>query len=242
MAKEEIFTTPVGHLEEFRNRLIKCLLIIVLVLPVGWYFSQPLITWIWQKFCPPEMGSMYYTAPMEFFFLRMKISFIGALCIAMPFIVWHVNAYITPALYHKEKRLIFPLCTSSLFLFLSGAAIGLFGIFPLLMRFAVGMQTDGVKPWINVSSCVGMAAWLMLGFGICFQLPVFLLILINLGLISATGLRKLRPYIVVGIFIVAGLLTPPDIVSQLTMALPTWLLYEFSLFIGTRMEKKCSTD
>ena len=208
---------------------------VCLLIPAAWPLSQLLINWIVRTLCPPELGSLYYTAPMELFFLKLKFSAIIAICVAFPYIMHHLWSYISPGLFRREKRMIRGACGFSFVLFVSGAAIGVFAVFPILMRYSLSMQTTEIKPLINVSSCLGMAAWLMLGFGLCFQLPIVLVGMMRLGLVSVERLRRLRPYIVIGIFAVAAILTPPDIISQLAMGIPTWMLYEISLMIGARL-------
>ena len=231
-ANKHGYSTVVNHIEEF------CIVAVCILLPIAWPFSQLLIDWIVQTLCPPELGSLYYTAPMELFFLKLKFSAIMAICVASPYIMYHLWSYISPGLFKHEKKFIREACGFSLLLFLMGTFLGLFVIFPILMRYSLSMQTVDIKPLINVSSCLGMAAWLMLGFGICFQLPIVLVGMMRLGMISVERLRKLRPYIVIGIFIVAAVLTPPDIISQLTMGIPTWMLYEISLMIGGKLSAK----
>lgn len=235
------YATVVNHIEEFRQRLIHCIIAICFLIVVAWPLSQLLIDWIVRTLCPPNLGPLYYTAPMELFFLKLKFSAIMSICIASPYIMYHLWCYISPGLFRREKRMVRGTCSFSFLLFVLGAAIGLFVIFPILMQYSLSMQTTEIKPLINVSSCLGMAAWLMLGFGICFQLPIVLLGMISLELINVEQLQRLRPYIVVGIFLVAAILTPPDIISQLTMGVPTWLLYELSLIIGKKFfSRTCS--
>lgn len=240
MKNSNVQATVLEHLEEFRLRLIKCLVVLILLLPIAWFFALPLIEWISGDLCPQEMGAMYYNQPMEFFFLRLKMACVIALCLEIPYVAWNLWRYLSPALLSQEKKLIGSMSFASFILFIIGGALALLFVFPTLMKFSVNMQTDGVKPLINIASCFEMIIWLLLGFGICFQLPIILLGLIKLGLVSVERLKKLRPYIIVGIFIVAGVLTPPDIISQLTMALPTWGLYEVSLLIGQLIERKNS--
>lgn len=238
MKNRHAYTSVIGHLENFRKSFINCISAVLVLFPCAWPFSKSLLSWITMTLCPPEMGAMYYTHPMGFFFLRLKISFILAITIAIPIIAWNIWTFILPALYKKEKKLLQIFSLSSLLLFTFGASLVIFFIFPTLMRFSVEMQTSEIRPLFNASSCVDMLIWLILGFGLCFQLPIILLGAIKIGLISVVKLKMLRPYIMVAIFIVAGLLTPPDIISQLTMAIPTALLFELSLLIGKYIERK----
>lgn len=229
------YATVVDHIEEFRHRFICCIVVVCLLTIAAWPLSKILIDWLVKTLCPPDLGPLYYTAPMELFFLKLKFSAIMATCLAVPYITYHLWSYISPGLFRREKQMIRGTCGFSFLLFVLGAAIGLFIIFPILMQYSLSMQTAEIKPLINVSSCLGMAAWLMLGFGICFQLPIILIALMRLGLISVERLQNLRPHIIVGIFLIAAILTPPDLISQLVMGIPTWLLYEISLIIGKRI-------
>jgi len=237
MGDGEKHATAIEHIEEFRQRLIKSLIVLFLFFPVAWPFTQPFINWVWKHLCPPDMGPMYYSAPMELFLLRLKIALVMALCVGMPFISSQIWAYISPALRKSEKGLTFPLCITSFFLFALGAIFSLLVVFPLIMKYSIEMQAEGAKPWFNVSSCVGMTAWLMLGFGICFQLPILVLALVKFAVVKLAVIRRLRPYVYVSIFITSAILTPPDIISQLAMALPTCILFELSLIIGKWIEK-----
>lgn len=236
MKNSKKHATIIEHLEEFRLRLIRCLIVFAFLLPLAWYLALPLIEWISDVLCPPELGQMYYNQPLEFFFLRFKMTCVIALCIEIPYIAWNIWQYLSPALLSQEKKLIEGMCLGSFILFLLGGALALLFVFPTLMKFSIDMQTDGIKPLINIASCLEMIVWLLLGFGLCFQLPIVLLGLIKIGLVSVARLRLLRPYIIIGIFVISGILTPPDIISQLTMAFPTWILYEGSLFIGKFFE------
>lgn len=235
MGNKHGYTTVINHIEEFRYRFICCIVVVCLLTVVAWPLSQFLIDWIVETLCPPDLGPLYYTAPMELFFLKLKFSAIMAICLAAPYIMYHLWCYISPGLFRREKQMIRGSCGFSFLLFVLGASIGLFVIFPILMQYSISMQTTEIKPLINVSSCLGMAAWLMLGFGICFQLPIILIAMMRLELISVERLQKLRPHIIVGIFLIAAILTPPDLISQLVMGIPTWLLYEISLMIGKKI-------
>lgn len=232
---DHAYGTIIDHIEEFRTRLIRCIICVCIMMPIGWSLSPLFIDWIAKELCPPELGTLYYTAPMELFFLRVKFSAIFSIGVTLPFIMYHIWQYISPGLLRYEKKAVKISCGFSFLLFLCGAALGLFGVFPILMYYALSMQTENIKPLFSVNSCLSMSAWLMLGFGICFQLPIILLGLVRFGIVSVKTLRHSRPYIVLGIFIVAAILTPPDIISQLSMAIPTWLLYEVSLVIGGKI-------
>ena len=241
MINEKTYASYVTHIEEFRRRLICCLLTVIFFVPLCWLATTHLINWLWTSFAVEELGTMVYSAPMEMFFLRLKLAFILSICAAMPVLMWNIGRYIYPALHAHERKIALSLSCGGAFLFAGGAAIALFLTYPLIMRFAYSMHTEMVQPLLNVSSCVSLACWLMLGFGICFQLPILVLALVKLGVLSVPTLKLIRPYVVIGIFIVAAVFTPPDIVSQIMMGLPAWLLFELSIvvarFISPRRSK-----
>jgi len=221
-----------AHLEEFRIRLLIILLVITILIPVGWQFSQPLIDWLWRMAAPDNAGKMVYTTPMELFFVRLKLSLILSLCLGSPVIAWHSIKFFYPALYSHERYYVGVLSLFSMILFILGAWLAIIVIYPMVLRFSYSMQSNTTIALLSVNSCVELACWLMLGFGICFQLPILTLFLLKIQIVSVASLTRLRPYIVVAIFIFAALFTPPDIVSQLTMAIPTWLLFEISVILG----------
>ncbi len=219
------------HLEELRIRLLIIILVICILLPVCWCFSQELIDWLWNTASPVTADKMVYTKPMELFFVRLKISFILSIGIGSPVIVWHIVKFFAPALYANERFVACVLSFLSIILFAMGAALALIVIYPMILHFSYSMQSMTTIALLSVSSCIDLACWLMLGFGVCFQLPILTFFMVKIQVINITGLIKLRPYVIVFIFIIAALFTPPDIVSQLTMALPTWLLFEVSILL-----------
>lgn len=222
----------IGHLEELRIRLLLIILVICILLPFCWQYSQSIIDWLWHTATPDNAGKMVYTKPMELFFVRLKISLILSLAIGSPVIVWHTARFFVPALYTNECIAIGVFSCFSAILFATGAALAIIVIYPIVIHFSYTMQSETTIALLSVSSCIDLACWLMLGFGICFQLPILTFFLIKMQIISVSALEKLRPYVVVSIFIIAALFTPPDIVSQLTMAIPTWVLFELSIILA----------
>lgn len=228
--------TLIEHLEELRIRLLKCIILLALLFPAAWPLSQVSIEWMKRSLCPAQLEGLYYMAPMELFFLRIKVSAAMALFAAIPLIAWQAWAFVSPALFKGERRAVLLLTLSSAFFFVAGALFALFAIFPILMRYSVEMGSPEIRPMMNVSSFVEMSGLLMLGFGICFQLPIAVFILVRTGVAGVAAFKAARPYVIVGIFIAAGILTPPDVVSQIAMALPTWALFEISLFLAAWAE------
>lgn len=219
----------IDHLEELRRRILISLVCVVLFFLPGYLLAQPSIEALKRYAAPPGV-MFYYLEPMALFFTRMKLGLVFAGLFAFPVIAYQCWRFVAPALFQKERYYISRLSGMSTLLFLLGVAFSLFGVFPALMRFAYGMSTADIAPMLQVGSVVSMATLLSLGFGIMFQLPIVVFFCVISGMISLEAMRKARPFIVLVIFVLAALLTPPDVVSQLCMGLPTWLLFEISLF------------
>lgn len=225
------------HLEELRRRLLRMLLSVAVFAIPGYFLAQPLIDWVQRWACPAD-ASLYYMQPMALFFVRLRVGLVCAVAFAAPLIAYQVWCFVVPALRPKETRVVSRLAGASALLFALGACFALFAVFPGLMRFAYGMGSATIRPLLQVESVVSIAFMLVLGFGLMFQLPIILFFGVAFGLIGVGTLRHLRPYLVLGIFVLAALLTPPDIISQLCMALPTWLLFEVSLLILAPLERR----
>ncbi|MDD4538206.1 MAG: twin-arginine translocase subunit TatC [Lentisphaeria bacterium] len=219
----------IDHLEELRMRILKSLVCVVLFFAPGYLLAQPSIEALKRYAAPPGV-LFYYLEPMALFFTRMKLGLVYACLFAFPVIAYQTWCFVAPGLFQKERDYITRLSGVSTLLFLVGVAFSLFGVFPALMRFSYGMSTADIAPMLQVGSVVNMATLLSLGFGIMFQLPIAVFFFVISGMISLDAMRKARPFIVLIIFVLAAVLTPPDIVSQLCMGLPTWLLFEISLF------------
>lgn len=230
--------TLIEHLDELRSRILKCVLCIALLFPVCCYISMPSIIWIKRTFCP-ELKELVYLQPLELFFTQLKVSFIMSIILSFPCIAYHIWKFTSPALFRHEKKYIKSFVFVSTALFLVGASFALFLVYPALIRFSISMGSSDIVPMLNIQSVINLAAMLMLGFGIVFQLPVFVFILAKTGLVKTETMSKGRPYIIVTIFIIAAVLTPgPDVLSQLAMAIPSLILFEISLFLAKLSERK----
>jgi sec-independent protein translocase protein TatC len=186
---------------------------------------------------------MIYTAPQEFFFTQVKLAIFGAIFIAFPVIASQIYMFVAPGLYRNERQAFLPYLIATPILFLLGAALVYFVAMPLAMKFFLSMQQTGdtqvqIHLTAKVSEYLSLIMALILGFGICFQLPVLLTLLARAGLITADGLKRYRRHAILGVFVVAAVLTPPDPISQISLAIPTILLYELSIFAVRLVEKK----
>ena len=228
----------IDHLEELRKRIFVMLYVTVAMYVPGFYLAKPAIERLQKYGCPPDT-ELIYTAPMDWFFTQLSMGLVFALLFASPVIAYQIWKFVAPALFKHERVAISRVSGFSCFLFIFGIAFALLFIFPAIMRFSYGMQTENIKPQLRVDEVVYLAVMLMLGFGVMFQLPIVIFFLALSGLVSIDTIRKSRPYFIVIIFIVSAIMTPPDVISQIAMALPSWLLFEISLlFARAALRKK----
>ena len=248
--EEEIETSKaplIEHLLELRRRLIWSMLAVFVAFLVCFWFAKPiynLLLWPYRLAVGSDVPiEMIYTAPQEFFFTQVKLAVFGAIFIAFPVIASQIYMFVAPGLYRKERQAFLPFLIATPILFLCGAALVYFVAMPLAMKFFLSMQQTGdtqvqIHLTAKVSEYLSLIMALILGFGICFQLPVLLTLLARAGLITADGLKRYRRHAILGVFVVAAVLTPPDPISQISLALPTILHYELSIYAVKLAEKK----
>ncbi|HUU24497.1 MAG TPA: twin-arginine translocase subunit TatC [Methyloceanibacter sp.] len=239
----------VEHLIELRRRLMWSLAAIFVAFVVCFWFAKPiynLLLWPYRVAAGVDVPiELIYTAPQEFFFTQVKLALFGAIFIAFPVIAAQLYLFVAPGLYRAERKAFLPFLIAAPILFLLGAALVYFVAMPLAMRFFLSMQETGdtgvqILLTAKVSEYLSLIMMLMLGFGICFQLPVLLTLLARAGLVTAATLKHYRKHAILGVFLAAAILTPPDPISQIALALPTLLLYEISIFAVKLAEKKRS--
>jgi sec-independent protein translocase protein TatC len=237
----------IEHLIELRRRLIWALVAIFIAFLVCFWFAKPiynLLLWPYRVAVGADAPiELIYTAPQEFFFTEMKLALFGAVFIAFPVIASQIYMFVAPGLYRSERQAFLPFLIATPILFLLGAALVYFVVMPLAMKFFLSMQQTGdsqvqIHLTARVSEYLSLIMALILGFGICFQLPVLLTLLARAGFITSATLKRYRKHAIFAVFVVAAVLTPPDPISQISLAVPTVLLYELSIFAVRLAEKK----
>lgn len=221
------------HLLELRNRLIRCIIAVLVGFFACYSFSEQLFTWLAAPLqrALPDGSTMMFTKPTEGFMVDMQIALVAGVVVASPYVFYQLWSFVAPGLYKEERRNIIPLTLGSALLFLAGAAFCYFGAFPAVFKFFMSFTRPGIRAAITLDSYLGFSLRMILAFGIIFQMPLVSYFLAKIGVITATLLRSWRKYAIVGNFILAAIVTPPDVFSQLFMAIPLLLLYELSIWV-----------
>ncbi len=223
-----------SHLLELRDRLLRSVLAVLLLLLALFPFGNDIYTFIAEPLMKvlPEGASMIATKVASPFLTPFKLSLVSAVFLAMPYLLYQLWSFIAPGLYQHEKRLALPMLASSIFLFYLGAAFAYVVVFPLVFSFLTGTAPQGVLVMTDITEYLDFVLTLFFAFGIAFQIPVATVLLVMAGLAKPEQLAARRPYVVVGVFIVGMLLTPPDVISQTLLAVPMWLLFELGVFLS----------
>ncbi|WP_024585631.1 twin-arginine translocase subunit TatC [Aliihoeflea sp. 2WW] len=239
------------HLIELRSRLIRALIGFFVAFLICFFFARELFNLLVIPFqwatewagLDPKSVDLIYTAPQEFFFTQIKLGMFGGMVLAFPLIANQVYKFVAPGLYKNERAAFLPFLIASPILFLMGAALVYFFFTPMVMWFFLSMQQVGPDQEIQISLLPRVSEYLSLimtlifAFGLVFQLPVVTTLMARVGMVTAEGLADKRKYMIVAAFVVAAVITPPDPVSQIGLALPTILLYEVSIWIARRLER-----
>ncbi len=224
------------HLEELRRRLFRILAAFMMTTIVCLSFSGFFV----DLLIAPAKGivtRLIFLKPAEAFMVHIKVSIIAGIIIASPYIFYQLWLFIAPGLHPHERRWILPLSFVSVVLFISGVCFSYFGVIRFGLAFLMSYATEGLESAISIDAYISMATWMFFTFGLIFQLPLVLIALNQLGLVSVAFLREKRPYAIVIIFIVAAILTPPDVISQMLMAIPLIFLYEVSIWVATLINR-----
>jgi sec-independent protein translocase protein TatC len=230
------------HLRDLRTRLMRCLLLVGLVFAGLFPFAQPLYTLVSQplrRFLP-EGASMIATSVTSPFLTPFKLTAMCALFVAMPLLLHQAWGFIAPGLYRQERRIALGLLVSSIVLFYAGMAFAFYLVFPMMFGFFASVTPEGVAMMTDISQYLDFILALFLAFGLAFEIPVATFIVVWVGLADVATLRRSRPYVIVGCFVVGMVLTPPDVFSQTMLAVPMWILFELGLVACTLVNSKAS--
>ena len=231
---EEASEPLLSHLEALRAALLRSLAGVALLFPAGYALAPAAVRALVRLCLPPEAGPLHYFGPMEAFWTQLRIAGALAIALAFPWCAWQLWRFLLPALRPAERAAARRAAAASTLLFVAGAAFCLFAILPLVMRFGAGFASEGLRPVIGLGAFAGLCGWMLLAFGLMFQAPLAAFALVRLGLVPAAALARARPYAIVAILAASAVLTPPDVASQVLLALPTWLLFELGLLLARR--------
>ncbi|MGM0599278.1 MAG: twin-arginine translocase subunit TatC [Candidatus Rifleibacteriota bacterium] len=224
--------TFVEHLEELRFAILRMLFSLILIYPVVFYYSDFLLENTIKYLCPEGLVLRYFS-PVEPLLVKLKLSFYLTIFLDAPYLLKKSWGFMVPGLYSKERSYGGLLLFFSWLLFVIGCLFSLIVMFPMIMSFSVSFQTSYLSPAIGIAQFVGLSMMLMLGFGIMFQFPAVVFLLVLSGILSVKVIRSYRAIVVIAIFFISALLTPADVISQFVMAIPTWLLFEVGILAAS---------
>ena len=226
--------TLISHLEALRRALLRSFVALGIGLVPIFVVSPYVLDCFCEQIALQGQVKLHYFSPMEVFLLQLKVSALLDCVVCSPYIAWNVWQFVLPALYDNEKKFIRSIVVLTSGLFIAGVAFCLIVCFPLVVQFGMSFASDSLQPVFGVSNLVSLAIWLSLAFGCMFQFPLVTYALIRGGIVKYETVCNKRPYVVVGILLFAALLTPPDIISQILLGAPTYLLFEIGLFAARR--------
>ena len=226
--------TFISHLIELRDRLLKAAIAWILLFVCLFPFANELYTILAQPLLSklPQGGQMIATEVVTPFFVPVKVAMMAAFLVALPYILYQVWAFIAPGLYAHERKLVLPLVLASLILFACGMAFAYFLVFPVVFGFIIGIAPVGVAVMTDIGKYLDFVITMFLAFGITFEVPIVVIVLAMTGIVEVSKLREGRPYVIVGAFVIGAIFTPPDVVSQIMLAVPLWLLYEIGVIVA----------
>lgn len=231
--------TFISHLIEMRDRLLRAVLAVVIIFVCLFPWAQDLYALLAEPLLAalPKGGQMIATEVTTPFFVPVKVTLMAAFLLAMPWVFYQAWAFVAPGLYQHEKRLGVPLVIASVILFLLGMAFAYFLVFPIVFGFIVGVAPEGVAVMTDIGKYLDFVLTLFMAFGITFEVPVAVVLLVKMGMVSVAKLREIRPYVIVGAFVVGAIFTPPDVISQFMLAIPLWVLYELGIIVAALITK-----
>lgn len=242
--EEDEGQTFISHLVELRNRLIKVVIFVLLVFIALTFIKEDIYTFVADPLLKhlPKNGTMIATEVASPFFTPFKLALVAAVFICVPYILYHFWVFIAPGLYKHERRLILPLLFASTALFFAGVAFAYYVVFPMVFGFLSAAAPSGVTVMTDISNYLDFVIAMFFAFGICFEVPIFTVVLVMTGIVTPAVLAEQRPYVIVGVFVIGMFLTPPDVVSQTMLAIPMWLLFEVGLLFSRLFARKADNE
>ncbi len=234
----------VAHLTELRSRILRCVIAILLIFGALFYFAQDIYALVAAPLRAylPEGATMIATGVASPFLTPFKLTLVVSLFLSMPVVLQQIWGFIAPGLYQHEKRIAVPLLVSSILLFYGGMAFAYFVVFPIMFGFFASVTPEGVSMMTDIGQYLDFVLTLFFAFGVAFEIPVATFLLIWVGIVEVDTLRKSRPYVIVGCFVVGMILTPPDVFSQTLLAVPMWMLFEVGLLFGSLVRKRAELE
>lgn len=232
------------HLIELRDRLLRVVLVVAVIFGILALFSNDLYSFLAKPLLAymPKGSGMIATQVASSFFVPIKLALVTAVFVSMPYILYQLWAFVAPALYAHEKRLVLPLLIGSITLFYCGVSFAYFVVSPLMFEFFFTTTPEGVANMTDISSYLDFVLAIFFAFGLAFEIPIATILMVWMGMITPEGLSDKRPYVVVGIFLIAAFLTPPDPLSQTLLAVPMWLLFEMGLMFSRAFVRRRSDE
>lgn len=236
--------TFISHLIELRERLLRIVVGFLLVFIGLFPFANKIYTLLAHPLLAklPAGGQMIATAVTTPFFVPMKVAMLTAFLISLPNTLYQIWAFVAPGLYANERRFIAPLVVASTMLFFAGMAFAYFIVFPVVFGFITNTAPQGVAVMTDIGNYLDFVITLFMAFGMAFEVPVAVVLLVRFGLVNIRTLKEIRSYVIVGAFILGAIFTPPDVISQIMLAVPLWLLYEAGILAAGFVEPKPATD
>ena len=220
-----------SHLIELRMRLMRSIIAVVIVLLVLFPFAKDIYALLAQPLLRvlPAGSTMIATDVTGTFLVPLEVTLMSAFLIALPFVLWQAWAFVAPGLYQHEKRLVVPVLVSSCLFFALGMSFAYFFVFPVAFGFFAGYTPVGVQMMTDIDKYLSFVMTMFIAFGLTFETPVVVVVLVRMRVVPLEKLRSIRPYVIVGAFVIGAIFTPPDVISQCLLAIPLWLLYELGL-------------
>jgi len=226
--------TFISHLIELRTRLLRSIVAVIIVFAALFYFAKDIYAVLAKPLLRvlPQGSTMIATDVTGTFLVPLKVTLMASFLIALPYVLYQAWAFVAPGLYHHEKRLALPVLVSSVLFFAIGMSFAYFFVFPIAFGFFAGYTPAGVQMMTDIDKYLSFVLTMFIAFGLTFETPVVVVVLVRMRVVTLEKLKSARPYVIVGAFVVGAIFTPPDVISQLMLAVPLWLLFELGVVLA----------